>query len=158
MAWLLLLACVGFLPFNFLPRWKVFLGDVGSYALGYLLAMLALSVPVHGAAPALVLLPMSAFLLDATLTLLTRISKGEPWWRPHRQHVYQRLVQHGWSHRSVTLLYAGWTVVCALAMIPLVDASALAQGVSTLVVFAVGAIVWWWAGARLRASQGSALE
>jgi hypothetical protein len=33
----------------------------------------------------------------------------------HRSHLYQRLVQTGWSHARVSLLYGGWCVVCAVA-------------------------------------------
>src|SRR5690606_16772733 len=67
-------ACLGFLPLN-MPRARIFLGDVGSGALGYLLA-LAMVIASDGSgratAPAawgLLLLPPSAFFLDASLTL-----------------------------------------------------------------------------------------
>ena len=42
---------------------------------------------------------------DATITLATRVCRGENIFEPHREHVYQRLVLAGWSHRAVAVLY-----------------------------------------------------
>lgn len=104
-------ACAGFLPFN-LPRARIFLGDVGSGSLGYALTVLAilLARADWARAPAL-LLPLSAFLIDASLTLVTRIARRERWWLPHTQHAYQRWAQRTRRHAPVTLAYAGWTMV-----------------------------------------------
>ena len=108
----LIASICGFLPFNF-PRARIFLGDVGSGALGYALALL-LAMSLHrlpaGAWP-LVLLPISAFLLDAGLTLSARIAGGEKWWTPHVQHVYQRWARRLKGHPPVTVGYAVWTLV-----------------------------------------------
>jgi UDP-N-acetylmuramyl pentapeptide phosphotransferase/UDP-N-acetylglucosamine-1-phosphate transferase len=111
-AWALAAACAGFLPFNF-PRARIFLGDVGSGALGYALAALVALEVRGGAAGLWVLLPLSAFLLDATLTLGARMVRGERWWTPHVQHLYQRLARYWQGHRRVTYLYAGWTLAAS---------------------------------------------
>ncbi|WP_369038637.1 MraY family glycosyltransferase [Stenotrophomonas maltophilia] len=99
------LACLGFLPFNF-PRARIFMGDVGSGALGYavavVLAIAALKTDIHWM---LLLLPLSAFLVDAGFTLLARMLSGQRWMEPHTQHVYQRAVQAGASHALVTGMY-----------------------------------------------------
>ena len=113
-------ACAGFLPFNF-PRARIFLGDVGSGTLGAALAVLVvllLSGAPAGQAPALLLpalLPLSAFLVDASLTLARRIVRREQWWTAHVGHAYQRLSRRLGSHVPVTLAYAAWTVVAVLA-------------------------------------------
>ncbi|WP_236493201.1 MraY family glycosyltransferase [Xanthomonas massiliensis] len=112
LAWVAAAACLGFLPFNF-PRARIFLGDVGSGALGlvlaWLLAVLVLQRP--GAWPsALALLP---FLADAGFTLVRRMLRGEKWWQPHATHLYQRLARRHGSHVPVTLAYAGVTAVLA---------------------------------------------
>ncbi len=112
LAWAAAAACLGFLPFNF-PRARIFLGDVGSGALGlvlaWLLAVLVLQRP--GAWPsALALLP---FLADAGFTLVRRMLRGEKWWQPHATHLYQRLARRHGSHVPVTLAYAGVTAVLA---------------------------------------------
>jgi UDP-N-acetylmuramyl pentapeptide phosphotransferase/UDP-N-acetylglucosamine-1-phosphate transferase len=108
---LLAAACIGFLPSNF-PRAKVFLGDVGSGALGYLVTVLLVQGWLGTAVSmrALLLLPPLAMLVDSATTLLWRIMRGDRWWQAHVQHAYQR-----WSRRighvSVTLMYALWTLL-----------------------------------------------
>lgn len=142
-AWLsaaLVAACAGFLPFNF-PKARLFLGDVGSGAIGFMVATLLVSVGASSAAPmqwALLLLP-SGFLIDAGLTLAGRMWRGEAWWHPHALHAYQRWARRAGSHVPVTLAYAGWTAAaCWLA-------SAL-QGREMFVVLAACA-AWYIAGA-----------
>ena len=103
-------AVAGFLPFN-APRASVFLGDVGSGALGFAIAALAVRADGARQAPAwLLVLPLSAFLIDTGLTLLGRIRRGDPWWRAHVLHAYQRWVRRCGRHWPVTLAYAGWTI------------------------------------------------
>lgn len=104
-------ACLGFLPFNF-PRARLFLGDVGSGALGYLVAVLiaigASTSPVVDW-PLLLLAPL-AMLADSSLTLLWRMHRRDRWWQPHTEHAFQR-----WSrkqgHSAVTLAYGLWTMI-----------------------------------------------
>nr|WP_255703264.1 hypothetical protein [Lysobacter sp. GX 14042] len=103
-------ACAGFLPYNF-PRARIFMGDVGSGALGFALAALG-GVFGAGAGPAsglLLFLPLSAFLVDAGLTLGRRVVRGERWWTPHVQHAYQAWARRV-GHVPVTLAYGAWTV------------------------------------------------
>lgn len=112
-------ACAGFLPFNF-PRARIFMGDVGSGALGYALgALMAVSaIHLEGRA-ALVLLPVSVFLADATLTLGRRILRGERWWSPHTQHAYQAWARRA-GHITVTAAYALVSlvvIICAWALV-----------------------------------------
>lgn len=103
-------ACLGFLPYNF-PRARIFMGDVGSGATGFAVAALG-GVFAAGAEPGagvLLLLPLSAFLVDAGLTLLRRVLRGERWWTPHVQHGYQAWARRA-GHVPVTLGYAAWTL------------------------------------------------
>jgi UDP-N-acetylmuramyl pentapeptide phosphotransferase/UDP-N-acetylglucosamine-1-phosphate transferase len=134
-------ACIGFLPFNF-PRARIFLGDVGSGALGLLVACLC--VRAGGARivdAVLVMLPLSAFLVDAGLTLARRVLRRERWWEPHAQHLYQALARrHG--HTAVTLAYAAWTSLASLAMLALRDASTAFIMASLALCYTTAAILW----------------
>lgn len=96
-------AAAGFLVFNFPPA-RIFMGDSGSTTLGFLVAAFSIWASRRGIAPAWVtLMIFSPFVVDATVTLLRRGARGEPVWRPHRSHYYQRLVQIGWGHRRTVL-------------------------------------------------------
>ncbi|MEU8254558.1 hypothetical protein AB0C06_09910 [Micromonospora inaquosa] len=94
-------ASLTFVPWN---AWvaKVFLGDVGSYALGGALSTIAAYAIVRGTPPEAAVAPLALYLADTGWTLLRRIRKGEAWYRPHRNHAYQRLTDGGWSHQRVT--------------------------------------------------------
>lgn len=104
------MACAAFLPFN-APKARIFLGDIGSGALGLALAALASRAIVQAPMAAVaLLLPAAAFLVDASLTLARRMLRRERWWEAHAQHLYQALARR-YGHPRVTLGYAIWTFV-----------------------------------------------
>lgn len=106
-------ACVGFLVHNAPPA-RVFMGDCGAIPLGFLAGALGLHGTLAGAWPAwFVPLVFSPFVVDATVTLLLRLARREPFWRAHRGHGYQRLVLAGWSKRR--LAAAAWSLMLAAA-------------------------------------------
>ena len=99
-------ACVGFLPWNF-PRARIFLGDVGSGALGYLVPVLALLAQrTHGIDIVQAHLPLLPLYGDATWTILRRWRNGERLTTAHRSHLYQRLANGRLGHSTVTIIYA----------------------------------------------------
>jgi len=96
-------ACVGFLWWNWPPA-KIFLGDVGSAPLGFLIGALGLTVVDLSNSTSLVLvILLGVFLIDATVTLVTRIVSGQRWYSAHRTHAYQKLAIRWTGHRRVTL-------------------------------------------------------
>jgi UDP-N-acetylmuramyl pentapeptide phosphotransferase/UDP-N-acetylglucosamine-1-phosphate transferase len=96
-------AVAGFLFFNLSPA-RVFLGDAGSIPLGFLSGALGIWGWHAGAWPLwFPFLVAAAFVLDATATLVRRIVRRQPFWRPHREHYYQRLIRMGWTHRRTAL-------------------------------------------------------
>lgn len=119
-AWLaagLFAAIAGFLPFNF-PRARVFLGDVGSGALGYLLALLILAAFIsHRSQWPFLLLPASVFLIDAGFTLAMRMLQRERWWEPHVRHAYQSWSRRLGSHVPVTMAYAVSSLLAVALML-----------------------------------------
>ena len=146
--WLLIAAMLGFLPFNF-PRARIFLGDVGSGALGFVVScLLVRAVVAGGLSWRLAWLPASAFLLDAGLTLLWRIARGKRWWRPHREHLYQWLVRSGCSHVSVTGWYALWTIVAGALMLIAAGGGAVGVWISVGALL-FGCLFWMWLRSRL---------
>lgn len=135
-------ACAGFLPYNF-PRARVFLGDVGSGATGFAIGALGVvALASYGTGSWLLLLPLSAFLIDAGLTLLRRLVRGERWWMPHTQHAYQVWARRS-GHATVALAYAGWTLLGAMAMLAIGDASPAFMLCIGLAWYTSGAFLWW---------------
>jgi len=94
---------LGFLPWN-APRAHVFLGDVGSYLYGGLVASGTVLAIQAGVSVAVVLAPLTVYLFDVGLTLLRRVRRRAQILDAHREHIYQRLpVEVGLSHVMVTL-------------------------------------------------------
>jgi UDP-N-acetylmuramyl pentapeptide phosphotransferase/UDP-N-acetylglucosamine-1-phosphate transferase len=94
-------ATAGYLFWNWHPA-KVFMGDTGSIALGFLLGWLMMDLAWRGLWAAAMILPLY-FVADATITLLKRVARGEKPWQPHRQHAYQRAVLGGTRPSAVVL-------------------------------------------------------
>jgi len=92
-------AAIGFLVWNWSPA-RVFLGDVGSVPLGYVLGFLLLGWAVRGYWKIALILPLY-FLADATITIARRLLRGERIWQAHREHFYQQAVCRGLSHAAV---------------------------------------------------------
>jgi UDP-N-acetylmuramyl pentapeptide phosphotransferase/UDP-N-acetylglucosamine-1-phosphate transferase len=119
-------AMLGFAPFN-RPVAKIFLGDVGSLPIGLLLGWCLLQLALHGQFAAALLLPMY-YLFDATVTLLRRMARREPFWAAHRSHFYQRATDNGFSvWRVVREVFALNVVLAALAVGSVAAQSATAK-------------------------------
>jgi UDP-N-acetylmuramyl pentapeptide phosphotransferase/UDP-N-acetylglucosamine-1-phosphate transferase len=133
-------AMVGFAPFN-RPVAKIFLGDVGSLPIGLLLGWCLLQLAYHQQLVAALLLPLY-YLSDATLTLLRRLVRAEPFWAAHRSHFYQRATDNGFTvWRVVSEMFALNVGLAALAIGSVVVQSAalrflllVAGGIATAAV------------------------
>ncbi len=116
-------ALFGFLIFNF-PNSSIFMGDVGSSFLGFFLASLGIYASTNNWIDFWTFIIIwSIFLVDATVTLLTRIFRRDKWYHAHRTHAYQKISQlymrkikkkytddsltRAQSHKFVCLLYSG---------------------------------------------------
>jgi UDP-N-acetylmuramyl pentapeptide phosphotransferase/UDP-N-acetylglucosamine-1-phosphate transferase len=136
-------AAIGFLVWNWSPA-RIFLGDIGSVPLGYVLGFLLLDLAVRGLWTIAVILPLY-FLADATITLVRRLLRGERVWQAHREHFYQHAVRRGLGHAAVVkrviaadlvLIGCGWaaengwsaTALAASAATVAILLTALARG------------------------------
>ncbi|NOJ41225.1 glycosyl transferase [Bradyrhizobium australiense] len=128
-------AMLGFAPFN-RPVAKIFLGDVGSLPIGILAGWCLLQLAWHQQVAAALLLPLY-YLSDATVTLLRRVVRREPFWAAHRTHFYQRATDNGFSvSRVVGEVFALNILLAALAI-----ASVMTSSTATAVLFfAIGGI------------------
>lgn len=105
-------AALGFLYWNWAPS-KIFLGDVGSVPLGYLLGWLLIVSAAGGLWEAALILPLY-YLADASWTLARRALRGEKVWQAHREHFYQRAVQRGFSHDTVAWRIAACNAILVI--------------------------------------------
>jgi UDP-GlcNAc:undecaprenyl-phosphate GlcNAc-1-phosphate transferase len=127
-------ALVGFLRYNFYPA-KIFLGDSGSYVIGYLLALTAITGSQKGVTALAIAFPLLVFGLPIADTLLSMVrrylkdlqmmepSKGrikhklrslKRMFEPDREHIHHRLLAVGFSHRGAVLLLYGLGVGLSL--------------------------------------------
>lgn len=142
-------ACLGFWCYNRSPA-RIFMGDVGSGAIGLLLFALTamlwrLDWPLVW--PALIL--SSAFVTDASLTLLTRMLAGRRWYTAHREHLYQWIARRGYTHAVSAAWYLGWNLLVAA---PLAAWAYVKPGMGLLaciVTYMIAALVWFCAKRRV---------
>ncbi len=113
-------SALGFLVYNWQPA-RVFLGDVGSAFFGYTFAVLPLTIKktddTQILVPVIAVLLVWFFIFDAVYTFAKRLLRRAKVWQPHREHLYQRLVIGGCSHRLVTVFYGVNSLTILAAMI-----------------------------------------
>jgi Fuc2NAc and GlcNAc transferase len=108
-------ACLGFLLLNSPPA-RIFLGDAGSYSVGFAIAGLPLLAPEFGRPIALfgVAVGLTLFLLDPLETLIRLVRSGRRIGVAHRAHSYQALASSRDRHRRVALALVLTGLVLAL--------------------------------------------
>jgi Fuc2NAc and GlcNAc transferase len=108
-------ATIGFLVHNWAPA-RIFMGDVGSGFLGFLLATLPLLAPDADKANAVfaAAVGMTLFLADPFETLVRRVAAGESMIQAHRGHTYQQLVGVGESAGRVAAVLVGTGLALAV--------------------------------------------
>ena len=103
-SFVLISSVIGFLIWNW-PKAKIFMGDVGSTQLGFIIVVLGIYFHNEKSFSIINWLILTApFWFDATLTLYRRWRNKEKLSQAHRKHIYQRLVQSGFSHLKVDIL------------------------------------------------------
>ncbi len=144
-ALILAAAALGFLPWNWHPA-RIFLGDVGSVTLGYLIGWLLLWTAAQGLWAAALLLPLY-YLADATRTLLARLRRREKVWLAHRDHYYQRAVRRGLGHDSVVRTVLGVNLVLMVCAVTSLEGGMVGAAALTVGALSVGAVLWYFRGA-----------
>lgn len=126
---------LGFLRWNWQPA-QVFLGDVGSIPMGFLIGWLLISLASTGYWVPALILPLY-YLADATITLFRRLLRREKLWQAHRSHFYQKAAggprTHAATVRRVIVTNAILIILATLAAkFPNIELFAL--------IFAVGIV------------------
>ncbi len=134
-------AVLGFLRVNTWPA-SIFMGDSGSYLLGFLLAGVFLLGLRAGALPwwsgfGFFLLPI----LDTTQVILGRLFSGTPVFRADRRHLHHRLLDAGLAHQDVVYLEYMLSTLAALVPLLWISPLRLRWGAFLLVGLLCGAFI-----------------
>ncbi|MFO0594797.1 MAG: MraY family glycosyltransferase [Myxococcaceae bacterium] len=133
-------AVLGFLFFNFNPA-RIFMGDSGSYFLGFILAACSIAGPLQKASAAVSLfVPIVALgvpIIDTLLAMVRRFLERRPIFSPDRGHIHHRLLDMGITHRRAVLIIYGVTVVLCISAIAIAFGRQWQVGAAILGVSAV---------------------
>ena len=141
-------AALGFLVFNWHPA-RIFLGDVGSVSLGYLMGWLLIQIATGDAAfPgswAVALILPGYYLADASITLTRRLVRGSNVLRAHREHFYQKALENGRSHATVCrcIMLANAALILVVWSLPLTGPEG---GLAIAAAIIAAALLWMSAG------------
>ncbi|RYL93692.1 MraY family glycosyltransferase [Sporolactobacillus sp. Y61] len=115
---LLLGSTLGFLPYNFHPA-KIFMGDTGSYFLGYVISVLALlgfkNVTLFSLVVPIVILAVP--ISDTLFAIIRRLVHKKPITAPDKSHLHHCLLRFGFTQGQTVLLIYGMSALFALAAI-----------------------------------------
>ena len=108
-------ATLAFLPSNYHPA-KIFMGDSGALALGFLLATLAVDGVLKTAAAITLVAPLLVLavpILDTSFVVLKRLKYRRPPWRADHNHFYHRFMRIGFSQRRTAAYLHLWALMLA---------------------------------------------
>jgi UDP-GlcNAc:undecaprenyl-phosphate GlcNAc-1-phosphate transferase len=117
-------ACLGFLRYNFNPA-SIFMGDGGSYFLGFMLASLSILGSIKSQATVAILIPIIALglpLVDTIIAPVRRFVMGRQLFQADKSHIHHKLLRLGFSQRGAVLLLYGANIVLGLFAVLLVNA------------------------------------
>lgn len=106
-------ALMGFLFYNFNPA-KIFMGDSGSYFLGFVIATSSLSGNQKSSTAVALLVPILALgipIFDTLFSIVRRALERRPIFSPDRGHIHHRILDLGLTHRRTVLLLYSLSVV-----------------------------------------------
>ena len=128
---------IGFLRYNFYPA-SIFMGDSGSYFLGYCLAALSIGGTIKGQVATALLIPIIALgvpLMDTIWAPIRRFVNGQSMFQPDNKHIHHRLVKLGFTHRRAVLVLYVLTVALGVSSMLLVHTQ---NETSALIIFILG--------------------
>ena len=118
LTFIMLGACLGFLIFNFNPA-KIFMGEIGSMFLGYMIAVVCLlgfkAVTLTSLVVPMLLLGIP--ILDTLFAILRRIIHHKPIYEADKQHLHHQLLNKKFSQRSTVLIIYCVSILFSIASI-----------------------------------------
>ena len=137
-------ACLGFMPYNRNPA-KIFMGDVGSQLLGFVLSTVSILglFKLHAIITFLVpLLALALPLADTTFAFFRRILHGQSPFHPDRGHFHHRLLAVGMSQKQAVAVMYGISAVLGLLAVLLAGDNPLLRIGCLVLAFGISITVW----------------
>ena len=109
-------ACLGFMPYNFNPA-KIFMGDVGSQFLGFVLGVSAIMGLFKFQAIITFIVPLLALavpLADTAFAFIRRILRGQSPFHADKGHFHHRLMATGLSQKQAVAVLYGVSAIMGL--------------------------------------------
>ena len=135
-------ALLGFLRYNFNPA-SIFMGDGGSYFIGYTIAALAIMGSIKSQVGATILIPLVALgvpIFDTLLSPVRRFILGRRMFQPDKGHIHHRFLNIGFSSSGAVLIIYGISGVLCVMAITLVNLRNEMVGLP-LIILGVGAVI-----------------
>lgn len=132
-------AVLGFLRYNFNPA-SLFLGDSGSYFLGYVLAIMSILGTQKSSVAVAVLAPLLAVGLpvaDTFLAIVRRALNGRPIFAPDRGHIHHRLLDRGYGPKRVVIILYVVSVLFAIGGVLTLFGRQWETGLAMLVILVI---------------------
>ncbi|MGH2444985.1 MAG: glycosyltransferase family 4 protein [Candidatus Limnocylindria bacterium] len=112
-------AAVGFLAYNLHPA-TIIMGDTGAMFLGFIVAVVAISLTQDGAIPIAPWVPIIALIVpiaDTTWAIVRRTARGDPLFEADKGHIHHQLLERGASHRDAMLILTAVSAAAAVIAI-----------------------------------------
>ena len=137
-------ACLGFMPYNLNPA-KIFMGDVGSQLLGFVLSTVSILglFKLHAIITFVVpFLALALPLADTTFAFFRRILRGQSPFHPDRGHLHHRLLDMGLSQKQAVALMYGISAVLGLSAVLMAGKTPLLRIACVVLAFGISITVW----------------
>lgn len=133
-------AVLGFLPYNFNPA-SIFMSDVGSQLIGFLLAAISLEGAIKSASAVVIAVPILAFglpIYDTIFAIIRRKLNGKPIMQADKGHLHHRLLAMGLSQKqAVVIMYLISAVLGLMSVIVMQLANTKAYTVLAIVILII---------------------
>ena len=137
-------ACIGFMPYNLNPA-KIFMGDVGSQFLGFVLSCVSImgTFKFHTIITFLVpLMALAVPLFDTIFAIIRRVLRGQSPFQADRGHIHHRLLALGMNQKQVVAILYGISAVMGIFAVLIAGPGTAVRIVCLVAAFVVSIIVW----------------
>ncbi len=140
-------ACIGFMPYNLNPA-KIFMGDVGSQFLGFVLATVSIMgvFKFHAVISFFVpILALAVPIADTTFAFARRIAHGQSPFKADRGHFHHRLLALGMNQKQAVAVIYGVSAIFGLVALLITGEGVPMRVICLVLALAISVLVWLFA-------------